>query len=148
MGMFSFGSVFLPPSPFPCPMTCDSSSASNVGLQSLSSPTEHVPQSILRFLLHSERRCFILLFMLLHALHALHALHPLHAPLLLLCPFFAVAAFGAQVFGVSSSSSCSFMLFMLFILLFMFGVSFSFSLTLLANVDVFVRRSANKRKFR
>merc|ERR1711985_133744 len=55
------------------------------------------------FLLHSERRCFILLFMLLHALHALHS--PLHAPLLLLCPFFAVAAFGAQVFGVSSSSS-------------------------------------------
>merc|ERR1712182_174257 len=37
---------------------------------------------------------------------------------------------------------------LVFILLFMFGVSFSFSLTLLANVDVFVRRSANKRKFR
>merc|ERR1712193_482579 len=80
-------------------------------------------------LLHSERRCLVF-----------HP--PLHAPLLLLCPFFAVAAFGAQVFGVSSSSSCSFILF------FMFGVSFSFSLTLLANVDVFVRRSANKRKFR
>merc|ERR1719199_982857 len=71
-------------------------------------------------LLHSERRCLVF-----HPpLHALHS--PLHAPLLLLCPFFAVAAFGAQVFGVSSS----------------------FSLTLLANVDVFVRRSANKRKFR